>query len=284
MNGQEERRPGPRGSFTTELGEAYLALLRETGNARASARALGHPYLFDNRKRYDPAFARACDAAAKAADARLSRAESPFLSPIEVKSMPPPEGDEPVPEPREQAIRRTSNGRTQISYVREGGWTSKIEAAFLARLRETGNFDASAWAVGFNPRTLYTRIDQWAAFARDCAEALEAASVQLDYTLVAHAHALLRRPGEAQAEDGEEDKDEARVPFDPEAAMRILSFIDRRRAGRTTRGHRKGPPARRVEDARASILRKIEAIERHEKMMKERGEDRGQSLPLDGGG
>jgi len=265
------RRPGPRGAFTAELGEAYLALLRETGNARASARALGFPYLFDNRKRYDPAFARACAAAAIAVDARLRGAESPFLPPIEVKSMAPRDGDEPGPAEPEQVIRKTSNGRLQISHVREGGWTSETEEKFLARLRETGNFDASAWAVNFNPRGLYTRLRQWPAFARDCAEALEEASVKLDYRLAAHAHALLRRPGDSPEGEDEKSKSAEPVPFDPEAAMRILSFIDRRRAGRTTRGPRKGPPARRVEDARASILRKIEAIERHEALLRKQG-------------
>lgn len=272
MSGREARRPGPRGSFTAELGEAYLALLRETGNARASARTLGHPYLFDNRKRYDPAFARACDTAARKADARLRRAQSPFPPPVEAKAMPPPEGDAPAPPPRQQAIRRTSNGRMQIGDVREGGWTPAIEAAFLARLRETGNFDASARAVGFNPSSPYRRLEQWPAFARDCAQALEAASVQLDYRLVAHAHALLRRPGDAEEGTATGSCPLDEVPFDPEAAMRILSFIDRRRAGRTTRGPRKGPPARRVEDARASILRKIEAIERHEALLAKQGE------------
>lgn len=260
-------RPGPRGAFTAELGEAYLALLRETGNARASARALGHRYLFDNRKRYDPAFKRGCEAAARAADARLRRSKSPFPQPIEVKSMPPPEGDEPGPEEPEQSIRRTSNGRMQIGPVRPGGWTSKIEKRFLARLRETGNFEASARAVGRSASSAYRRREQWPAFARDCVEALEAAAVRLDYRLVAHAHALLRRPGDAPEEEAGE-KEQERVPFDPKMAMRILSFIDRRRERRTGRRPRKGPPARRYEDARASILRKIEAIERHEKMKK----------------
>jgi hypothetical protein len=267
MGGQEARRPGPRGAFTTELGEAYLALLRETGNARASARALGHPYLFDNRKRYDPAFTRACAAAAKAADARLSKAESPFFPPIEVKAMPPPGGGKRKPAEREPVLRRTSNGRMQVSYVRDGGWTSVHEADFLARLSETGNFEASARAVGFHPNTVYRRIAQWPAFARACDEALQTASVRLDYTLIAHAHALLRRPGEAE-EDGEED--EPRVPFDPAAAIRILSFIDRRRAGRTARGPRRPAPERTFAQAVESVLAKIAAIERHEQMMQER--------------
>src|SRR5207237_3596219 len=91
----------------------------------------------------------------------------------------------------EQIIRRTSNGRLQISHVREGCWSSESEADFLARLRATGNFDASARAVGFRHSSLYRRMDDWPAFARDCRAALDAAEALLAYRLVAHAHALL---------------------------------------------------------------------------------------------
>jgi hypothetical protein len=271
MGEKEARRPAPRGLFTAELGEAFLLLMRETGNARASARALGHRHLFNNRMRRDPVFRRACEAAARAADARLRRATGPFLAPVEVKAMPPddPPGGDPGPDPkkapeREPVIRRTSNGRMQISYVREGGWTSDIEADFLARLRATGNFDASARAVGFQPSSVYRRMEQWPAFAQACREALDAAEVQLDFKLVAHAHALLRRP--AEREDGDEED----IPFDPDKAMQILGFLDRRRGGRTAGRPRKGPPERSFEAAVESITGKVEAIERHEAMMAKR--------------
>jgi hypothetical protein len=274
MTDREACRLGPRGSFTEELGGIFLALLRETGNARASARALGHRHLFNNRMRRDPAFRRACEAAARAADARLRRATSPFPPPVEVKAMPPDEapGGDRTPEPnkataREPVIRRTSNGRMQISYVREGCWTSAIEADFLARLRATGNFDASARAVGFCPSSVYRRMDDWPAFAQACRDALLAAEIQLDYKLVAHAHALLRRP--ADRDEGEEDD----VPFDPDKAMRILGFIDRRRGGRTTRGRRKCAPERSFDEAVESVLAKIDAIERHQKMKADREQD-----------
>ncbi len=62
------------------------------------------------------------------------------------------------------------------------------------------------------------------------------------------------------------------VAFDPDKAMRILAFIDRRRGGRTTRGRRKGPPERSFDEAVASVLAKIAAIERHEKMKRENGD------------
>ncbi|HEV2747177.1 MAG TPA: hypothetical protein VGW34_07750 [Allosphingosinicella sp.] len=266
-----------RRAWTVELGEAYLALLRETGNARASARALGHPYLFRKRMKRDPDFARRCAEAVAEADARLSRAASAFPLRLEYKGEPPGKaasaGDMLRPGRKrkgkpEPVIRRTSTGRMQITLTREGHWTSEIEADFLARLRATGNFNACARAVGFQPNSVYARMRQWAAFARDVAAALEEANVTLDYKLVAHAQALLREPGEAEAAGIEEEA----LPFDPVMAMKILAHIDARRYGRSGKGRRKGPPERSFEQARDSILRKIEAIERHERLMKERAE------------
>jgi hypothetical protein len=265
---------GPAVAFTPELADAFVSLVEQTGNYRAAARALGHRHLFNNRMYRDPAFRRRCEAAAAAADARLREADGPLLSPVEVKAMPPEDALPPDAAPgkrpaqREQIIRRTSNGRLQISHVRDGCITSAVEADFLARLRATGNFDASARAIGFQPSSFYRRIDDWPAFARDCREALAAAEVMLDYRLVAHAHALLLKTGEAEEEEIEA------VPFDPEAAMRIIGFLDRRKAGLTGKRH-KGAPERSFEEVVESIMSKIEAIERHEAMFG-KGEEEGE--------
>jgi hypothetical protein len=265
--------------WSPDLRAEFLALLRETGNARASARRLGHPHLFLNRWRRDPVFRRDCATAVAQADDRLREAPGPFpvtaefaptydLPPIEFKSMPSGE------EPPEQVIRRTSNGRTQISYVREGDVTSADEAAFLERFRSTGQFEASALAVGFHPSTFYRRIRKHPAFARDCEQARDEAEIVLEYKLVGQCHALMRRPGEDRPE-GEEE-----VPFNPEAAMRILHFLDRRRAGRFGSKPRKGLPERSLDEAVESILAKVEAIERHEAMRKEQAEREDEESPL----
>lgn len=254
------------GLFTAELGEAFLALLRETGNVRASSRALGHPNLFKIRMQRDPAFRRAAAEAVEQASASLAGREGEFVAPLEYKSMPPPDGDPPG-FGRPLTIRKTSNGRTQISHVREGAWTPEAEAAFLAHLRATGNLRWSARAVGFDPGTVYRRIHLCPAFAEDCREALRVAEIRLDYELAAHAHNLLRPPGAPRSEDEPEDDG---TPFDPDKAMRILGFLDRRNGGRTTKGrNRKGPTERSFDEAIASVLAKIEAIERHKKWQAE---------------
>jgi hypothetical protein len=256
---------GKQHGMSAVLAEAFLALLRETGNARASARALGHGHLFNNRMRRDPVFRRACTEAASEADARLSGQEGNFPAPLEVKGMPPQDGD-PLGTNRPLVIRKTSNGRTQIGHVRERAWSPQAEAAFLERLSATGNIRWSARAAGFDPATIYRRMEKCPAFAGDCREALRVAEIRLDYELAAHAHNLLRRPGEPRGPDEPEDDG---TPFDPEGAMRILGFLDRRNGGRTTKGRRKGPPERSFEEAVENVLAKIEAIERHEKWQAE---------------
>jgi hypothetical protein len=320
--GQDERGPGPpakrprptaRASvrWSSALGETFLVLLRETGNARQAAIRLGAPNAFNNKMKRCPEFRRRVLEAAAEADERLTGPRSPFPPPIETKSMPPGDGPPgrggrgrrpPPPAPRtrprkklptdadalggmlrpgrkrkpsrpQPVLRRNCRGRMQVTFAREGEWTQEIEDDFLARLRATGNFDACARAVGFQPASVHERERQWAAFARDCETALAEADVTLVYALTAHAHALLRRPGEAKAA-GIEEAEEA-VPFDPVMAMRILAYLEARKYGRSGKGRRKGPPERTFEQACQSILAKIEAIERHERLMKAREEGSG---------
>ncbi|MET1111885.1 MAG: hypothetical protein ABWX67_10210 [Allosphingosinicella sp.] len=281
--------PGRRDRvWTAALGERFLALVRETGNARASARALGQAELFNNRMRRNPAFARAVRAAAAEADARLRGAQNAFPFPFGMKGKLPTDaealggylrpGRKPAGE-AEPVLRRNSRGRMQVTLTREGHWTSRIEADFLARLAATGNFDACALAVGFQPATVHERVRTWAAFARDCERALNEADVVLTYKLAAHAHALMRGPGEAAAAGIEE----AETEFDPVMAMKILAHIDARKYGRSGKGRRKGPPERSFGQACESILAKIEAIERHEAMMKEREEKEEDPPACEGG-
>ena len=266
-----------RGVWSAEIRARFLAMVRETGNVRATLRVIGHPNMFYKRRRRDPDFARDWAAAVAEADAELSQAERAFpgAAPVAAPAgfagsaaelggflRPGRKRAQTRPQP---VIRRTSNGRAQIALAREGHMTAESEAAFLALLRATGNFAASARANGFQPASLHQRAEKWPAFARDCRAAQDAADVRLDYALVAHAHMLL---GMGRVEGCDPDVD---VPFDPEAAMRIMAFLDRRKAGQSG-GRHKGPPERSFEEVVESIMSKIEAIERHEAMFG-KGED-----------
>ena len=321
-----------RGTWSAEIRGRFLALLRETGNARAALRVVGHANMFYKRRRRDPEFAAEWAAAVAEADARLKGVESPFPatahprpssatgpSPGRAQESPNSQaggenkverplgdardrlgsfakadpatllrpGPKKVPKERGHVIRRTSSGRVQIALARECEMTAEQEAEFLERLRATGNFSGSARAMGFQPASLFQRARKWPAFQAACDAALEEASVRLDYELVAYAHASLRRPDEAADEMGTVTfmSDGARSPrleresdcppdddvlFDPDRAMRILAFLDRRRGRETGRGRRKGPPERSFDEAVASVLSKIEAISRHKAMMKDR--------------
>jgi hypothetical protein len=298
---RDERAPRPRRRarpvkraqvrWSSALGERFLDLVRETGNARQAAIALGAPNAFANRMKRNPEFKRRVQAAAAEADARFGGAESPFLYPFGIKGKLPTDaealggylrpGRKPAVEP-EPVLRRNSQGLMQVTLTREGHWTSQIECDFLARLAATGNFDGCARAVGFQPATVHERVRKWAAFARECERALAEADTALTYRMIGHAHALMRSPGEAEAAGIEEEA----VPFDPVMAMKILAHIDARKYGRSGKGRRKGAPERSFALACDSILAKIEAIERHEAMMKEReegGEDPGASSPREPG-
>lgn len=310
MGRRRTRRPGAtaRGKWSVAIRDQFLELLRESGNAIAALRIVGHPSMFYKRRRRDPVFAAQWAAAVAEADARLSKAENAFpggagtsgagtvasncplaagmgtaasdcpVAAAEAEALLRP-GPKRKPEKRELVIRRARGGRVQIALAHEGHMTAEIEADFLARLRATGNFRGSALALGFQPASLFERARRWPAFAKACDEALAEASIQLDYALVAHAHKLLRRPGDAVEEEmgtvtsdcSLEEADD--IPFDPDKAMRILGFIDRRRSGRTTRGRRKGPPQRSFDEAIASVLAKIEAIERHEQRKRAEAKD-----------
>ncbi|MEA3033947.1 MAG: hypothetical protein QOH86_1963 [Sphingomonadales bacterium] len=275
-NGRERSGGGGRARvrWSPELGERFLALVRETGNARAAAIALGAPNAFNKRMKSDPEFRRRARAATAEADARLSGAASPFPAPAAIVPLPTDAASlggflrpgrkraQLAPQP---VIRRNSQGRTQVTMAREGHWTAEIEADFLARVRATGNISASARAVGFQPASVKQRMRRWPALKRAVDAALDEASDDLEYALVAHASALVRRAEEGVEGEAADVASEGSTPTlsDPIGVMRILSFIDARRARRIGRP-RKGPPGKSFEDAVESILRKLDAIERHE--------------------
>jgi hypothetical protein len=264
-----------------EVASAFLAVLRETGNAETAIRAIGHGRMFYRRRQEDPDFARRWAENAAAADLDLGSRKDSAPAPSSPGPAPRPPGPEPeprsLPEPSakskpsrsEPVIRRNRAGRLQLAAPREGDWNGEAQSGFVAHLRRSGNFVAAARAVGFHFTTVYDHLRRDPSFAREVDEVLSEIDARLEYELIAFAGELLRRPREPLAECGEE------TPFDPAMAMKILAFIDARKGLRAGRGRRRGLADRPFEEAVASILSKIEAIERHEAMMKAREQEEG---------
>jgi hypothetical protein len=242
---QERRRPAARMRLSPEKRAKFLEVLGQTGNRSAAAAAIGvEPRLMDQRRRFDPLLDRQWDEAIEQSQRRLAGANGP-LDCIG--------GAEPM------VIRRGKSGRLKLVKAGQRRWSGPVEENFFATLASCGNIAASARAVGFSESCIHQRRRKWPAFAERLDEALEDAEYEVEFQVAAEVRRMSRAKGPSQAGIAETDR------FDMDAAIRFLKWRDEKRQGYGRRGRsRKGPPDRTIEEARASIRRKIEAIERHE--------------------
>ncbi|MES2444230.1 MAG: hypothetical protein V4574_15490 [Pseudomonadota bacterium] len=231
--------------FTVERRAAFLEHLRRSGNQAAAARSLGFDRTVpEQRRRRDAAFELECRAALEEANRRLAGADDPFAH----------DGDAEF-----ETIRGGRRGRLQIVATRTGKWSRRAEEMFLGILRGCGNISAAARATGFSPELIWQRRRKWAAFARRIEEALEEAELVLEFRLATIGNDRCGVDGEAAAAPVADTPPPLR--FDPEFALRFLKWREEKRCGKPGGRWPAGPPA--FETARESILRKIEAIERH---------------------
>lgn len=241
MARRRRQRPGRpwKRNFTRARRERFLEVLEASGNVTLAAAEAGMTTsaLYRWRER-DAALAAAWDAAVEAAERTLGA-----------------QGAEPAMEAGGfEVIRRGANGKLQLAAARPRRWTERDEAAFLDLLRQSGNVAASARAVGFDPSSVWERRRKWPAFARAWDEALDEACAALEFRLATLGSDLV------PAEGGEAAKGAKAPPFDPDFALRFLKWHHERRAGR---GPRRAPREPSMAEVRESILRRIEAIERH---------------------
>ena len=226
----------------------FLQVLRETGNRRIAAGAIGiEPRLMDQRREHDPELDRAWEEAAEEAHRRLSAADGPFEGGAAGKA---------------KAIRRGKSGRLQMIETGEKRWSAAVEARFLEALRASGNVRAAARSVGFTEGTVWARRRQWPAFATAMEEMLEEAELALEYRIACMASGAERE--EAPAGDGGDDRGEGFPPalgFDPDFAMRFLKWREEKRRGGGRRTPVAAPPL--LEHVTEKLLRRIEAIKRH---------------------
>jgi len=201
---------------------AFLAALRRTGNARASAREVGVAYAtMQTRRRGHPDFASKWDIALVDAHARFhaaggkglvsatpgrsSRAEAPLSEDEGSRGAGTESSHAPldyarderargIPRRCETALRtqggeplvvRTRSGRLQVRPAHGGKLTQAAEQLFLQALSATCNIRLSAAAAGASPAAFYRRRQRNPAFAREFRLALEMGYERLEAAAVA---------------------------------------------------------------------------------------------------
>jgi hypothetical protein len=258
--GKPRRRKVKR--FTAERRAAYLEHLRRTGNGSAAAAAIGmHRDCAERRRKRDAAFALDCMAAEAEAARTLAGARDCF---------------DGVDDPATQMIKRGPNGRAMIVATRQGKWSKKVETIFLDSIRMHGNITAAARAAGVSVSLIWTRRQEWPGFAEKLEAALEEAEIAIEFRLAFQGNMIApeARPcdvaaGEAGASGAEGEAAPEPTKFDPDLGFRFLKWRQQKKLGRDPRrGSRKGPPERSFEQAVDSVMRKIEAIERHDNRKK----------------
>jgi hypothetical protein len=261
--GEPRRRPGPKVRLSGEKRARFLEVLGQTGNRRIAAEAIGmDPRGMDQRREFDPVLDRDWAEAVEQADRRLAGASGPLDC---------VGGEEPM------VIRRGPGGKLRL--VRAGGkrWSRPVEERFFATLAACGNIAASARAVGFSESCIAQRRRKFPDFARRLEEALEDAEVEIEFRMAAEVRGMRRnakvRPSTTLGTNGGTEGAEAAEPgpIDMDAAMRFLKWRQEKKAGRGKRDHRRVKPPPSGQEVTETILRKLDAIERHGKRREGKG-------------
>lgn len=232
--------------FTAERRAAFLEHLRRSGNQAAAARSLGFDRTVpEARRRRDAAFELECRAALDEASRRLAGASDPFAH----------DGDAAF-----ETIRGGRRGRVQIVATRTGKWSKGAEDLFLDILRGCGNVAAAARATGFSESLIWQRRRKWPAFAQRIEAALDEAELVLEFRLATLG--IDRCGADGEAAGGAVIMEAPPPRLDPEFALRFLKWREEKRRGKPERGGHGAAP-RPIEEMRATILSRINAIKRH---------------------
>ena len=231
--------------------KAFLRVLGETGNkSLAAERAkVSYAWIGYNRAR-DPAFRRATDEAVARAAARLAGQPRPpsgwgFLDGAELV----------VRGTGGAAFREAQRGRTgqrvQIARARVLQWSPRLEDRFLAVLAATCNVRAACAAVGIGASSAYAHRRRWPAFAARWRDAVEQGYLRLECGLIEAAGNFLSGEGVPDAE--------SLTGMTVQDAIHLL-HMHRQEVRGIGKPHR--PRAREpdIEEVRAEILRKVEAL------------------------
>ncbi len=155
--------------------------------------------------------------------------------------------------PTGRVVRPEKNGKTKTIRAR-ARWSEAAEEAFLAELAATCNVSAAAEAAGFSTTAIYNRRMRWPGFAQAWADALEQGYARLEAMMLQQATDSLR----SQPIDGA--RPAPAVSFDQGLNLLKLHRASVRGGAAQKYAHRERP--RDIEEVRASILGKMDALER----------------------
>ena len=230
----------------------FLRVLARTGNVKLSAREAGvdHSTAYYHRKT-DARFAAAWGEALKKAESGLrginGNRPSPRPSPASGRGS----------KAGELIVRQSKRHGAQLVRVGAGRWNGAAERAFFGELGRTACVRRAAEACGFSTTALYKRRDKYADFAGRWDAVEEAAKARILSYLVSATIATFdpELAGEGLP----------RVSVSEGIAIYRLKGPGSALGSGAKPGLRYGPPAASIEEVRANILRKLDAIEAHEK-------------------
>lgn len=229
---------------------AFLRALGETGSLTLSAERakVNKDWSLWHRKR-DPVFDAACREAIASARAALEATR-------DARGMAPPKGWGTL-DGVQLVVRGAPGRRTQVRRARVDGWSPAVEDRFLGVLAATCNVKAACAEIRMTQGSAYFHRRQWPGFSRRWDVAVDEGYARLELALMAHACNVF------SGEDVPVD-----YPAPPIAAADAIGQMCLH--GRAARGvgRRPGPRGRDPtrEQVEASVLRKIEAIERGERL------------------
>jgi hypothetical protein len=161
-------------------------------------------------------------------------------------------------------VRQDKHGKAQVIRA-TGRWSQEAETRFLGELAATANVRASAAASGFSTTAIYKRRAAWPAFRAAWDAALDQGYARIEALLIAGACEALSG-AEAVAVEGPAagagDSPSGAAAMSVDQAMNLLRLHRASaRGGAPQRYDARAKPAD-VAAVRASILRKVAAIER----------------------
>lgn len=224
----------------------FLDALARTGNVARAAEASGASKagLYKQRKR-NPGFAREWDAA-------LAGARKALAVVLAERSAPP-----------DRWVRKMQGGHPQDTRRRARGWSARREARFLESLAEDCHVRRAAEAAGVCEQTCFIRRRTYPDFAAAWDAAIAEGRVRLSMKLLRQA-ANGTRADEAEERRLIAEPDEDAAIEDTGLALGLLRLAEARE-GRGSGRDRNLPRPRSIEEVRASILAKLDAIEAHER-------------------